>query len=593
MQDHLFLIPLDHENRWFRYHQLFTDLLQTYLVREYSKEQIAALHRRASNWFENAGESDRAINYAISGNDFERAADLIEERIDHVMSRGRLRTLLRWIDVLPEELLPSRPRLRLYQAWALSLGGQSERAEQILINTKSKLKYLPDTAENRALRGELAGLLAGIITYSNDPPRIIREAQEALTFLPEDHMASRARVLIALGTGYAYDDEMGKARDSYLNARRLALKAKNQFLATAALEMLAGIQIYHLGHLKDSAEILGQILELGRIDGDTYHPFAGTAHILLAEINLEWNELDKVNDYLKSGTKLLQQGGISYSLTYVHTLRARLALARGETDQVVAALHAAKRAAQASPLMHILIHNLSRQVKHWLYLGDIAAATQWADGDPAVLDIEIPESLPTYLREVHQISLARVYLSQGEINLTIDTLNDVLTSAEKAGRIGHVLESCLLKALALSKKGESKKVSKYLEYALSLAEPEQFVRLFLDEGDPARVLLQFAESQGIHIPYVSRLLSLFDKEPEQITTDADGTPKEDGLFDRLTPREMDVLRLLCEGYSNKQIAVDLTVSINTVKKHTSTIYSKLGVRNRAQAALRARELGLV
>jgi LuxR family maltose regulon positive regulatory protein len=245
-RENLFLVPLDNERYWYRYHHLFANLLQARL-RRLHPHRVTVNHLRATGWFEENGLMVEAVDHAVSAKDYDRAASLIERVASGTMFHGRLNTILRWLDALPRTMLDTRPRLRFYQAWALSIAGQPQVAEKILIDAKLTLESLPPSAENLALRGELAALLAGIILYSNDAPRIIREAEEALTYLPKEDLVSRARVTIALGIAYAYGNEMQEATESYELTRDLALSAKNPFLATAAIELLADMQFYHQG----------------------------------------------------------------------------------------------------------------------------------------------------------------------------------------------------------------------------------------------------------------------------------------------------------------------------------------------------------
>jgi LuxR family maltose regulon positive regulatory protein len=590
-KDNLFVIPLDQDHVWYRYHHLFADLLVNFLQKESAQEDILQLHQRASRWYQENDDFEKAIKHALNGRDYKRAADLIEYNVQQVIAHGQVRTLLGWIGAIPEKIINSHPHLRFYHAWALSLGGQHRMAERILMDAKSTFASLPNSPEYLALRGEAAALLTGIITYYNDPPRIIREAQEALKYLPDDNLISRARVFIALGTAYAYSDEIQQATQNYQKARDIALKAGNPFLGAAAIEMLAGMQIYHQGGLRGAAQNLEQILELGRTKDGSYQPFTGTAHTLLAEVNIEWNNLDAAARLLETGVGLIQKGGIQYSLTHTNCTKARLKIALGEMESALEALRDAETASKSSPLMHILIHNYACQVKFALGMGDIETASRWAKADSTVMKYEIPKNLPNYLCEVQKIALAHVFLAQGEMEKALETLNDIYIQAETAGRMRHIVEICLLKAIALKELGRSEDAFAAFENCIALAEPEGYVRLFLEAGETIVDLLKMV--RGRHEEYVSELLASFDGQKVKVESDAVHRPGGEELVESLTEREMEVLRLMCEGYSNQDIADEIIVSVNTVKKHTSNIYGKLGVRNRAQAVLRAHEIELI
>jgi LuxR family maltose regulon positive regulatory protein len=587
----LFIVPLDAEQSWYRYHHLFADLLDNLLRKELSSERIRDLHLRASRWHERNGSLDDAIQHALQGQGFERAASLIEQAAQTLTAQGRLTTLIHWLEDLPDDLLRARPRLRLYQGWALKLSGQIDAAQRILLETKATLQSRPPSPSDEALRGQLAALLTGIATQREDTAAIIREAREALALLPDEDLLSRARVYVALGTAQAYENDAEEATRTWQQARNLALEGDNPFLATAAIELLAGTQIYHQGRLKAGVRSLQQVLDLGTTPDGRRLPFTGTAHALLAEVHLEWNDLDAAAGYLETGIKLLRQGGIGYGLIHTFCAKARLEQARGDAQSAVQALQTAEQALATHPLWHMVIHLVSRQVRLRLWLDEVETAARWAEGDPATLHHELPEKLPVYLREVQQISLARVHLARQETARALMTLKGLEEQARAAGRLAQAIEICLLKALAWQAQGEAAAAIESFERSLSWAEPEGYVRLFLEAGPVVIPLLRRASAQGIRPEYTSKLLAAFGVE-EETGVPAPQLPEADLLPEPLTPRELEVLRLICDGLSNREIAGRLTVTLNTVKKHSSHIYGKLGVKSRAQAIVRARKLGL-
>jgi len=441
------------------------------------------------------------------------------------------------------------------------------------------------------LRGQLAALLTGVATQREDTATVIHKAREALSYLPEGDRVSRARVYVALGTAYAYQDDPEGAARTWRQARDLALEAENPFLATAAVEMLAGTQIYHQGRLRPAAQTLQQVLDLGTTPDGRRSPFTGTSHALLAEIHLEWNDLETAAHYLEEGIKLLRQGGINYGLIHTHCAKARLERARNDAEGVVQALQTAEQALAARPLWHMVLHLASYQVRLRLWMGDVEAAARWAEGDRATLKREMPEALPTYLREVQQISLARVHLARQGAEQALATLAGLEEQAQAAGRLAQAIDICLLQALAWQAQGESNAAVASFHRSLSWAEAQGYVRPFLEAGPDVVPLLHRAAAQGIRPQYASELLAAFGVEgPPRIPPLQ--RPTAQSLPEPLTSRELEVLRLICEGLSNREIAGRLTVTLNTVKKHSSHIYGKLAVSSRAQAIVRARELGL-
>jgi LuxR family maltose regulon positive regulatory protein len=590
-QRNLFITSLDDERRWYRYHHLFADLLGNLLRREQPPEQVAGLHLRASEWYEESGDLEAAIGHALQASDFEWAASLIERAAQTIISQGRLTTLLHWLETLPDVMLRARPRLRLYQGWALNLTGRIDAAEQILQDTKSTLQSLPASPDNEALRGQLAALLTGIATLREETATVIREGTEALDYLPKADRISQARVYVALGTAYAYEDNPEGASQAWQMARDLALEAGNPFLATAAIEMLAGTQIYHEGRLQDAAQTLQQVLDMGTTPDGGQLPFTGTCHALLSEIHLEWNNLEAAANYLEKGIKLQRQGGISYGLIHTFCAKARLEQAQGNAQGAVQAMGMAEQALGTHLLWHMVLHLIRSQVRLRLWLRDVETAARWAEGDPVTLKREMPEVLPRYLREVQQISLAWVHLARGEIDQVLAALEGLEEKARAAGRLAQAIETCLLKALAWQAEGKETAALEPFERSLSWAEPQGYIRLFLEAGTDVIPLLRRAAARGIRPEYTSRLLAAFGVE-EEARIPASQPPDTQPLPEALTARELEVLHLICGGLSNREIADCLTVTLNTAKKHSSHIYGKLGVSSRAQAIVRAQELGL-
>jgi LuxR family maltose regulon positive regulatory protein len=589
-RDNIFITSLDDERYWFRYNHLFVDLLGNLLRREYLPANIGELHLRASKWYDQHGYPTEAIEHAMQAQSFETAASLIEKAASGKMLHGHITTLLSWLEELPESVLNSRPRLRFYKGWAISLSGQPKIAEKILLDVKTDLEKQPNSPENLTLRGELAALLTGIITYSNDPRRIIQEAQEAIAYLPEENLISRARVHIALGTAYAYDDKIEKATHHLQQARDLALKAENPFLATSAIEMLAGMQIYHLGRLHEAENNLQRVLGFGKNEFGTAQAFTGTAHILLAEIYLEWNKLDTAARHLNNGIELLKKGGIGYSWTHTYCAKARLEYALNNQWGVIEALELSKQATQRCPLLHTLVHNIAYQSKIFVCLGDIETAEQWVTAEAINIG---NQELPQYLFEVQEIALARVYLAQGKLDETLEKLEPIFEKAKSAGRMAHVIDICLLKAMTLHRQGEVNAAIDTLKYALSLAAPEDAKRKFLEAGDSVLELLQATTIQKSYSQFVCSLLQADTRKSSPKTTPPLQLPTKGDLAEPLTHRENEVLELIAAGYTNQQIADEIVVTLNTVKKHTTHIYAKLGVQNRTEASNLARELGLV
>ena len=594
----LFLVALDDEGHWYRYHHLFADLLRNLLRKEAGPQQMHELYRRASVWHEQQGSTSEAIKYACQAQDFERAAVLVEEAAQSLLALGQVRMLLAWIECLPQGLVQRQPRLSIYYGWTLHLGGQTEQAQHVLYQVREKLHSLPPAPEVAVLRGELAVLLTSIATLREDTDTVLREGQEALSHLPVDDPVSRGRVLIALGTAHAYTDQLDRAERAWNQARGFALQGNNPFLATAAMELLAGMQVYHQGRLRAGAGTLEEILELGTAADGSPRSFASTAYVLLADVHLEWNELEAAAGYLARGHELQQRSGVGYGSLFAHCAQARLRRAEGDPQAVLDALQMAEHALDAYPMKHMIVHLAACQVRLRVWLGDVETALGWAEGHPATIGRQFPEALPAYLREVQQMARARVYLARGETERALRMTTDLEEQARAAGREAHAIELGLIQALAWQAHGDTAAAEQALGRSLALAGPEGYVRIFLEGGTPVAKLLGQVAGQGLVADHVESLLAEFATGTERASlqggpTRATASRSAWPWPEPLTRRERQVLGLIAEGRSNREIAERLTISLNTVKKHSSNIYSKLQVESRTEAAARARELDLL
>jgi LuxR family maltose regulon positive regulatory protein len=563
----LFVVSLDDEHHWYRYHHLFCDLLRTRLEQEASPELIEELHARACAWHEKHGTIDEAIKYALKIQDFERVAHLAEQAAQASALDSRLTTLLHWLEMLPEEVLCAHPRLQIYRAWALYMNGHLARAQKMLQGSQEALEGLPPSPENDALREELSALLTII-------------------------------GLVARGFMCSVNNQLEEAVQTCKKARAMALDAGYVFLAAQATEGLA-LARYHQGQLLASAESCRQVITLSeQSSGSAWPaaqaPLAASGYVELAGVHMEWNDLDTAADLLDKALDLCRQVGITQTLSETYVAQSRLKQARGDMDGAVEALREADRVSRIEGAYSLANFRLATQqarlnlmakrpeeVIHWVR----QLETAFAPGEAGI-------PLPMSSREIIQTMLARAYLAQGESEKALAVLEPLLPPAEAAGGLLRVTEICLLKALALQALGDAPAALISLERALTLAEPEGYVRLFLDEGPPLARLLYRAAEQGILPTYTGKLLAAF---PEAGTAPRPGrrSPSPAPLVEPLTGRERQILQLIAEGMTNKEIARKLVISVGTVKVHAHNIYGKLGVSGRTQAVAKARGLGLL
>jgi len=570
-RDNIFTISLDDEGHWYRYHHLFGDLLRKrvgqpspFIPPTSGGDRggvIEELHRRASRWYAENGLLEQAVKHARSAGDFERVAQIAERAAGASLLDARLTALLRWVDVLPEDVLRVHPRLQIYRAWALYMNGHLDAAQQALGDCRQALEALPPSPENDALRRTLTRML-DIID------------------------------MIARGLMYGMDNEIEEAVRLCSQARDLALEDGHVFLAAQATEGLALAQ-YHQGRLRASAQSCQQVIALAA-QGASQAPLAAAGYVALAGIHTEWNDLKTAADLLDRAFALCREWGIVQTLNEAYTAQSHLLQIRGDIKGAWDLLEKAREFSSMEGDRSLVNFRLATQKARLnLAAGEPEKAVHWVEGMLAAF--LSGKQLPAAFVETLQTTLARAYLAQGEAREALAVLEPLLGPAEAAGAFLHVIEVCALKALALHALGDTSAALAALERSLALAEPEGFVRVYLNEGAPMARLLREAAARGIYAEYVNKLLDGFrvceyGRVGETPILPHAPTPT---LPDPLTPREREVLHLISHGLSNKDIAEKLVIALNTVKRHTSSIYSKLDVKSRTQAIVRARELGLL
>ncbi|MCK4472189.1 MAG: helix-turn-helix transcriptional regulator, partial [Anaerolineae bacterium] len=605
----LFIVPLDDERRWYRYHHLFADLLRS-RVEQAQPDLVPALHRRASEWYESAEFIEEAVAHAFAGEDFERAASLVEQNAMQMIIHGKHPTVSRWLEALPDELVRARPWLCVYHAWIRYWIGLREQVEECLQNAEHALASTPlpsegekrstkvpiptetekpalSEAEGQHIAGYIAALWACNALTNEEIPRALEMAQRAVELLPEgDYM--RSLVGIALGAAHESQGDVVAAQQAYAEASASAQKSGYRSLSVSATCYLGMAQAKQ-ARLHESFGTYREALELAiGLDGRQL-PAAGFPLVKLGNLSREWNDLETASRDLTKGVDLCAQWGQADFLADGYVALMRLQLAQGNLRGALNTLQKVERLAQRAKVDHFIICWLDEcRLRLWLSEGNLAAAVRWAQTSGLRVDSEL-----SYHHDLHHINLARVLVAQGMrqpsgtyLDEALGLLARLLVAAEKAGWIHKEIKILTLQALALKAGGDSEEALTALARALTLAEPEGYVRTFIDEGAPMGELLRQAAAQGIKLDYVSALLTALESE-----TKAKGV--HPSLVEPLSERELEVLRLLATGLANKEIAQTLVIAVGTVKQHLKSIYGKLQVHNRTEAANRARDLGLL
>jgi len=606
-QANLFLVPLDEEREWYRYHQLFAEALRYRLQRTYPT-LVPQLHQRACAWYEQQGLTHDAIHHALAAADFAQAARLIEQSAELTAKHGELATLRSWLEALPEELLRSSMELCLWQGWLLALSGQFDAAERLLQDLERTLRttnspltstislvQLPRLDEARRLvefSGRVAAIRAFIAFRRGNAQRTIDLALQALEQLPEDQVA-RGMVAWYLGIAYLWSGDLAAGAASLTEARTISQATGNSYTAYMATFELAQMHVRQ-GYLHQADQSYLQALEFGAEHG--VHEFSkGPIFVGRGELQREWNHLDTAAYFLQEGITRCQQTGNVSIMLMGYIMLVRVKQAQGDAagaDMLIQKIPQILRASQLSPLN-------AAQFSAWharlaLAQGNLTLAARWVKERQLEVDDEL--SSP---RDIEYLTLARLLITQHRPDEAQPLLARLLLLAESERRMGNALEILVLQVVAQYACGDEAGAMERLSQALSLAEPEGYIRLFVDEGVPMAHLLVEMRSrppgdQPYSMHYREQLLTLLGKTPDKDVPHIAASGY--GMYppsEPLSERELEVLRLIIAGRSNREIADLLVIAVSTVKWYINTIYGKLQVESRTKAIARARELNIV
>jgi LuxR family maltose regulon positive regulatory protein len=578
----LFIVPLDNERRWYRYHHLFADLLRQRLRHGLlqsgdlsSRDEVpgvAETHRRASIWYEEEGLEIEAFHHAAAANDIERAERLIEGEGVPLHYRGALAPVLNWLASLPTAVLDTRPSLWVAYASASLFVGQSASVEEKLQAAEAALQGAELDDKTRDLIGRIASTRANLAVGHRQTETVITESRRALEYLHPDNLPVRAAATWTLGVAYEFQGARAAASQAFGEAMSISQASGNTYTQILATTGLGNIQLAE-NQLHLAAETYRHAL---RLVGDLPIPVGPHVHLCLARICYEWNDLEAAQRHGQQSLQLAEPYRDQYDIFVAcEVFLARLTRAQGDVSGAAAILAQADRSARQHSFVHQVPEIAAERVRQLLHQGDLAAAADLAERH------EIPTSQ------------ARVQLARGDPRAALATLEPLRQQAEAKGWQDDLLRVMVLQVLARQALGEREEAVQLLGDALALAHPGGFIRIFVDEGPSMARLLQESLARGIAPDYTRRLLTAFRAtEPEQTVHTAPRI-REPGSIEPLSEREIEVLQLIAEGLTNPEIASRLFISPNTVKVHTRNIYGKLGVNNRTQAAARARVLGIL
>lgn len=578
-RNNLFLTALDDERHWYRYHHLFADVLRHRLT-EKSPAALIELHLCASEWFEKEGLVTEAVNHALVAQDWERVARLIGDASESLRQRGELVTLTHWIQALPHAVRHAHPAVCLTYARALLRIGRITDAEASVSEAEHWLENHAQAGDPRidSVRGKALALRAQFASRRGEFQQSIELSQRAAQFIAADDLAWRNLVTFTLGDAIRYTSNWAEAKEVYREAAALSQAAGDYPNALYALGSL-GELLEAEGQLRQAAQQFEEVLRLAQAWGIPNAAATGYAWVGLGRVRCEWNELDAALQDVETGLARGLQAEITDVLLRGYHALGRIRRAQGDLDRALAAFDEAESVAERMGVAETKDWIRAQRAQVWLAGGDREAAFEWASQFAARMQDAMYPSVP--------IALAQVWLSQGHPDKALPLLDHALQSAQTVGRLGNALNILAVRAVVYYTKGDLEKAFVTLEQALELAQPEAYVRVFVDQGAPMARLLRRMLARSSDPDYVRRLLGALG---EPVKTEPRTASK---LIDRLSPRELEVLHLIVDGATNKDIADELVLTINTVKRHISNIFRKLAVSNRTQAIARARQLNLL
>jgi LuxR family maltose regulon positive regulatory protein len=591
----LFLVPLDDRRRWYRYHHLFADVLHTHLLDEHPRRGVAALHRRASQWYEQNREPSQAIRHALAAGDVERAAGLVELEIPALRRSRQEATIRGWLDAIPDGVVRVRPVLAVGFIGALMARGEFEGVEDRLQDAERWLEPTRDQEGTRTPpagmvvvdQGELARLPGAIQMYRaalalvrGDAPATIGHAQQAIHRAAEDDDLTRAGASALMGLAFWGDGDLEATHRAYSVSVEGLQRAGHIADVLGCSITLADIRSTQ-GRLSEALHTYEQALRLASHQDGTVLRGTADMYVGMSQIACERDDLPAATQHLRRAEELGEHTWLPQNPYRWRVAIARVREAEGDPDGALDLLDEAQRvymgdfSPNVRPIPALRARVLAAQ-------GRVGEALAWAREHGLSADDDL-----SYLREFEHITLARALLARSRAQRSAPPMQDaarllqrLLPAAEAGERTGSVIEILVLQALAHHARDDVPGALAALERALTLAEPEGYVRMFAGEGPPMASLLRRLAKQRTAWDYVRRLLNACSRA---------GATTPVGLSER----ELDVLRLLGSDLDGPDIARELTVSLNTLRTHTKNIYAKLGVNSRRAAVRQAAELNLL
>jgi len=589
-KSNLFLISLDTDGRWFRYHNLFAEVLYALLERDHPDE-IGALHLKAASWFESEGHPAEAVDHALRSGDMVKAREMVLKHCPPILLKGEVATVLRWLDALPGNTNESDLDVPLIRCWALFISKQISAIKPHLEQANNAYEQLVGEGalsgtQQDLVAAQLAMMRSVLARDRGDHTMSVSHAEEAVRLVPSEILGTIGTQWNMLAAARGGAGDFDGAIEAY--GRGIA-PSHTEGNLIGAYGCTYGQTMYMLvqGRLNEAEGLCRSAIDLAVSEGHGDFPAAGWLYIAMARIEFERNHLDKAEGYLNTGLRITRPGGFGEAELSGRYLRAHLAAARGDlaasadifqdTEQIVIAMDD-----------HFLTGELNREwAMLYLKAGNLAAAREKLH----ILEEKIVATQHAHLLLGQRWLFPRLMCAEGRYEEALTVLDESIRRSRDTNSNGDLIRLLALQAVARNALGDRIAARPALQEALALGAPGGYISRWLDVGPGLEPLLRDlrddSDTLQTHQPYLDSLLDACRAAFGESTR-----PQPGELIDPLTPRELEVMRLICEGYSNSEIASELVVTINTIKKHTSNIYSKLGVRSRTRAIARAQQLNL-
>jgi LuxR family maltose regulon positive regulatory protein len=581
----LFIVPLDEHRLWYRYHHLFAGLLRARLE-QVAPQKIARLHRLAAGWYAGQDLMEEAIAHALQAEDYDFAAELLEQEGIDLVSRHKMVPLARWLETLPRAVIEQRAWLCVFLAYTRhwlgdrrhALGACLDQAERALANRPPASE-----SETRRIRGYIASLRAqDALSAASDPAAIIEQAELALELLPPGDLMG-TEVGVSLGGAYWIKGDARASERAFAAGRDTARRCGKHLMAVPTATYTAWQQMKQ-GRLNEALAGFEEALSWATTYSGRIVPVGGFPLLRISDLRYEWGDLAGAEEVVRQGHELCLRLNQADVVVDAHATMALRLRASGDIQGAWHSLSLGEEAARnSSPDLFLLTRLNECRIWLWLDNGRLEHALAWLAAQGPPLEGEL-----SYHHDLHHRLAARILLAAQRPQEALALALRIAAAARQAGWVGEQIQALVMAAAAEQQMGHTDQALHHLQNALRLGAPSRYVRSILDEGPlPANLLRHVTPDEDIPQAYLDHLRTAGPSLAAPKT--ADSQP----LVEPLSERELEILQLIARGLTNQEIATRLVLSLATIKWHASNIYGKLGISNRNQAVTRARELGLI